>query len=218
MDSRFAVAKAPDKKSTGVAKQMWERLIANAFYIPSRVDGLVLGGRAIVYAAFFVWGWSFILATMESNEIGRSFMHNIDLVFHEAGHVVFRPFGRFLMILGGSLGQLLMPAIAMLVLLWKNRDPFGASIGLWWVAQSMMDLAPYINDARSGSLMLLGGVTGSDMPGVHDWRNILSDLGMLQYDNRIARITDTFGELLMLVAFVWGGYILFRQNKVRART
>ncbi len=218
MDSRFAVAKAPDKKSTGVAKQMWERLIANAFYIPSRVDGLVLGGRAIVYAAFFVWGWSFILASMESNEIGRSFMHNIDLVFHEAGHVVFRPFGRFLMILGGSLGQLLMPAIAMLVLLWKNRDPFGASIGLWWVAQSMMDLAPYINDARSGSLMLLGGVTGSDMPGVHDWRNILSDLGMLQYDNRIARITDTFGELLMLVAFVWGGYILFRQNKVRART
>lgn len=82
----------------------------------------------------------------------------------------------------------------------------------------MMDLAPYINDARSGSLMLLGGVTGSDMPGVHDWHNILSDLGMLQYDNRIARITDTFGELLMLVAFVWGGYILFRQNKVRART
>lgn len=218
MDARFAVATRPVGESAGVATQLWERLIASVIYVPSRVDGGVFAGRVVIYIVFFVWGWSFILATMESNEIGRSFMHNIDLVFHEAGHVVFRPFGRFLMILGGSLGQLLMPAIAMLVLLWKNRDPFGASIGLWWLAQSMMDLAPYINDARSGSLMLLGGVTGSDMPGIHDWRNILSDLGMLQYDNRIARITDTFGEVLMLVAFVWGAYILFRQNKVRRRS
>jgi len=193
----------------------WERLVATVFYVPAQVDSLVLAGRTLVFVVFFVWGWSFILSTMESNEIGHSFMHNVNLVFHEAGHVVFRPFGRFTMILGGSLGQLLMPAIVLVALLWKNHDPFGASIGLWWFGQSLMDLAPYINDARAGQLMLLGGVTGQDMPGVHDWFNILADLRLLQHDHGIAQFVDALGVVIMLLAFAWGAYMLYQQYRRR---
>ena len=65
----------------------------------------------------------------------------------------------------GTLGQLLMPLTVMVALIWKNQDNFGASIGLWWLAQSVMDVAPYVNDARAGRLMLLGGVTGQQWPG-----------------------------------------------------
>jgi len=116
-------------------------------------------------------------------------------------------------ILGGTLGQLLMPLIVMIAFIWQNHDNFGASIGLWWFAQSLMDVAPYANDARAGKLMLLGGVTGQDMPGVHDWHNILSDLNLLQQDHRVAAGFDTTGELLMWLSFLWGGYILYLQRR-----
>ena len=40
-----------------------------------------------------------------------NFLHLIDLVFHEAGHVIFAFFGRFIAVLGGSLNQVLIPAL-----------------------------------------------------------------------------------------------------------
>lgn len=189
----------------------FRRLLNTLLYVPESIGRSKLLGHALIFLVFFIWGWSFILMSMQSNEIGSSFMHNINLVFHEAGHVIFRPFGRFMTILGGSLLQLLVPVVVMVAFIWKNHDNFGASIGLWWLSQSMMDLAPYINDARAGQLMLLGGVTGTDMPGIHDWRNILTDLGLLRQDHTIARMTDMMGELFMLISFVWGAYILYLQ-------
>jgi hypothetical protein len=138
-------------------------------------------------------------------------MHLINLVFHEAGHVLFMPFGRFMMVLGGTLGQLLMPAIAGSVLLLKNRDAFGASIALWWLGQSVMDTAPYINDARDLDLMLLGGGTGRDRPGMHDWENILLDLGLIEQERAIAAAADGVGALLLLAGLAWGAAVLYRQ-------
>ena len=44
-----------------------------------------------------------------------SFIHTVNLVFHEAGHVIFAIFGnRTLTILGGSLNQLLIPFIVLI--------------------------------------------------------------------------------------------------------
>lgn len=192
-----------------------QRLKATVLYVPPQTDSLAWNARAAVFVVFFLWGWSFILMSLDGNQIGQSFMHNINLVFHEAGHVVFRPFGRFMTVLGGSLGQLLMPLVVMIALIWKNADNFGASLGLWWFAQSLMDVAPYVADARAGRLMLLGGVTGQDMPGVHDWHNILGTLGMLQHDHQIAATVDMLGQTLMLLSFVWGGYILRLQYRNR---
>ncbi|CAN0530580.1 unnamed protein product, partial [Scytosiphon promiscuus] len=98
----------------------------------------------IIYGVFVFWGWDFIAMDFESNEIGRSWFHNVDLIFHEAGHVLFMPFGRYVSILGGSLFQILVPLFLMFAFLVKNKDGFAASICLWWAGQSAMDLAPYI--------------------------------------------------------------------------
>src|SRR5258705_241221 len=86
-------------------------LVARLIYVEPRTDPIYFWGRVAAYVLFFVWGWYFILLDFRSNEIGHSFMHRVDLVFHEAGHIVFMPFGSFMMILGGTLGQLLMPII-----------------------------------------------------------------------------------------------------------
>jgi hypothetical protein len=179
--------------------------------VPDQVNPVVFGGRVLAYLLFFVWGWMFILHSVESNYVAESFMHNINLIFHEAGHLIFSPFGKFISTLGGSLSQLLMPAIVAGAFLLKNRDPFGASVGLWWLGQNCMDLAPYLNDARSMTLPLLGGVTGQDVADYHDWEYLLRHLHLLEADHFLAHSAQACGVMLMLIAFVWGGYILFRQ-------
>ena len=179
--------------------------------VDARPDPLVFYGRCALYLLFVIWGLYFITLDLRTNEIGQSFMHRVNLVFHEAGHVLFMPFGHFMMVLGGTLGQVLMPMIAGAALLLKNRDAFGASLALWWLGQSVMDTAPYINDARDLKLQLLGGGTGQDRPGIHDWENILLDLNLIEHERGLAIAADRLGEAIMILAFVWGGAVLHRQ-------
>jgi hypothetical protein len=141
-----------------------------------------------------VWGFYFLSLDYRSNEIGNSFLHNVDLVFHEAGHVFFQFFGRFMMFLGGSLFQVMLPFMLAGAFLIINKDGFAASACLWWTGQSLMDLAPYIGDARALRLPLLGGGTGADVPGMHDWANILRRLGWLDYDQQIASGVNLVGS------------------------
>jgi ribosomal protein L40E len=170
-------------------------------------DSMTFYGRAAVFVAMVWWGWAFIVTPLETNYTGESFLHLVNLPFHEAGHILFIPFGRFMTILGGTLGQILMPMICLGTFLVKTRDPFGAAAALWWTAESLMDIAPYINDARAMDLMLLGGVTGKETDG-HDWNNILTMLDLLAWDHPLAHLTYNLGILLMLASFLWGGTLL----------
>jgi hypothetical protein len=193
----------------------WSR-VATQWLIESdtTTDSMTFYGRAAVYLLLVWWGCSFIIAPLEANYTGESILHLVNLPFHEAGHVVFAPLGRFMMILGGTLGQVLMPVFCLGTFLVKTRDPFGASVALWWTAESVMDVAPYINDARALELILLGGVTGKETDG-HDWNNLLTMLGWLEYDHRLAQLAQALGILLMLASFAWGGVILWRHYQRR---
>jgi hypothetical protein len=204
---RLPVRDAAEDAEASSAGRLREWLFPAA----ERVDPVGFYGRCALYLAFALWGLYFVSLDLRSNEIGASFMHRVNLVFHEAGHVVFMPFGHFMMVLGGTLGQLLMPIIAGVALLYKNRDAFGASLALWWLGQSLMDIAPYINDARDLQLMLLGGGTGQDRPGMHDWENILLDLGMIEHERGIALAAERLGELVLLLGLAWGARTLWQQ-------
>ena len=85
------------------------RALETLLYVPEKTDPLSFYGRAITLGFFALWGISFILTGIDWKAINGSFMHNINLPFHEFGHVLFAPFGRFMQILGGSLFQILMP-------------------------------------------------------------------------------------------------------------
>ncbi len=188
------------------------------FHVEPRVNVLVFWCRVAVWVCLSLWGWYFIQTRYDEvigglPEINYSFMHRVDLVFHEAGHVIFIPLGRFMSVLGGSLGQLMIPGLVLGMFLFKYRNAFGASVGLWWLAQSLMDIAPYIADARAQQIILLGGGTGRDRPGMHDWNNILNDLGMLEHDHAIAATAEVSAEALMLLAIAWGAFLLYRQSE-----
>jgi hypothetical protein len=174
----------------------------------------VFGGQVLFFLIIVIWGLKFIFMPMASNYVFDSIWHLINLPFHEFGHILFRPFGRLMTSLGGSIAQVLMPVICLAVFLIKTRDTFAASFCLWWTGQNFMDLAPYINDARSLTLPLLGGNTGRTSPyGFHDWEFILQETKLLRYDHVLANFADKIGRFLMIVAFIWGGYILFKQYK-----
>ena len=108
-----------------------------------------------------------------------------------------------------------MPLACLAVFLLKTRDPFASSFALWWLGENFKDLAPYINDARSLTLPLVGGNTGRTSPyGFHDWEFILNEAGMIKYDHALAQTLDKFGSFLMICALVWGAYLLYQQYKL----
>lgn len=178
-------------------------------HIPDRVDALQFGFRLALLAGLTVWSWVLIGLDYRTGEMGESFLHRPILVFHEAGHVLFMPLGHWLMVLGGTLGQLIMPAVLAGALLLKNRDPFGAAVGLWFFGVSVLDVAPYMYDALHPQLMLLSGSTGEE--GGHDWIYLFSSLGLLAKSQLIGALTHKLGALLVLLALGWGVWLLRRQ-------
>jgi hypothetical protein len=177
----------------------------------------VFWGKIIFLLVLIVWGLIFIFSPIEGDAIGRSFMHLINLPFHEAGHILFSFLGDFMRVLGGTLTQILIPLVCVGVFV-RQRDIFGASCGLWWTGQSFIDAAPYIYDARAGELMLLGGVTGQDAPEYHDWHNMLDRLSMLSYDHGIAYTSKTLGIILIIASWLWAGWFLFSYYSNRGKT
>ena len=179
------------------------------FSVKADPDPIILAMKTALIVAIFAWGLKLFFVPVE--QAGNNILHYVNLPFHEAGHIFFSLFGEFLTVLGGSLLQLIMPMICVVVLLLKTRDPFGASVALWWFGENFIDMAPYINDARSLELMLLGGVTGKEKPGFHDWENILGTLGILPYDHIIATGAMWFGLICMLLGCSWAGCLLFKE-------
>jgi hypothetical protein len=174
--------------------------------------------QALLLLGLVVWGCTLIFSSIAGNTAGESLLHLVNLPFHEAGHVFFRPFGQFMTSLGGTLGQLLVPLICLAVLLLKTRDPFGASVCGWWFGENLLDIAPYIGDARAGQLPLVGGNFGHSSPyGFHDWEYLLTETGLLRYDTTLAKLAHVSGSLVMVAAMGWAGCLIWRQIKGTAR-
>jgi len=181
------------------------------------VDNLMYrGGRFLLLLGLLWLSWDLIFSPIDywqGNAASRSFLHSINLPFHEFGHIMFRAFGRFMASLGGSLGQLLMPATCLVVLLWKTRDAFGAAVCLWWLGESLLDLVAYINDAAHLSMPLLGGNEGSSSPyGFHDWEFILTEAGLIQNAENIALFIHVAGSLVISLALFWMLILMIKRN------
>lgn len=206
----FDASADDDNTEPGRLQMLIQQLREAVRYVPPRVDPAVFWGRVILLVLFTIWGLRLIWMDHRTGEFGASFLHGPLLVFHEAGHVIFRLFGEFVTILGGTLGQLLMPAILCGALLVKNRDPFGAAIGLWLVGVSLLDVAPYVYDALHPQLVLLGGRTGEE--GGHDWIYLLSETGLLKRAQGLGWLVHKLGALVMLISVAWAGWILWQQS------
>ncbi|MGM0443738.1 MAG: hypothetical protein ACQEQV_06075 [Fibrobacterota bacterium] len=147
----------------------------------------------------------FIFHPLDGTWINGHFLHGVNLIFHEAGHIIFSPFGAIITSLGGSLMQLIIPAVFLgHFTLWR-QDISGAVFALAWIGQNFIDIAPYTADARAGVMPLLGGNFGRTAPyGFHDWNFILTELNLLQHDIFLAKIFHFMGAALICTALFWG--------------
>ena len=189
-------------------QESWFNIIARILtYVPEEVNGFVLAGRVLTLLGLFIWGCFFIATGINWAVVFGSFMHDINLPFHEFGHILFMPFGEFMHILGGSLFQVLLPLGLMSAFLIQRRDTFAASVMLWWTGQSFIDLSPYIGDAQYRIIPLVGGASEE----FHDWGNLLTMMNLLDSTRTLARFDFGLGATLMLLASAWGAYVLYRQ-------
>jgi hypothetical protein len=216
---RSGEAAAPSLPTAGQRRMAGREL--RALFLPPepKADWVTVAARAALFLVLLVWGIRLMSSTIADNAVGQSFLHLINLPFHEAGHIFFRPLGDFMQSLGGTLGQLLMPAICFGVLLVQTRDPFGASVALWWLGENFLDIAPYIDDARAGVLPLLGGNLGHSAPyGFHDWEYLLTETGLLGLDHTLARVSFALGCVIMLAALAWGAILLHGQYQAATQS
>ena len=121
-----------------------------------------------------------------------------NLLFHEAGHVVFSFLGEFIGIMGGTFLQLAIPA-GLAVAFFRQSQMFSASVMLFWYGENYFGIAHYIKDARAQILPLVGGE-------IHDWGYMLGRFHLLLYDQLIGNAAWCAGLMTVITAVVAGIY------------
>lgn len=188
----------------------WQRFYLYTCFMPSDRHESALWGHIVIFICFAFWGLRFIVNGVDWAYTGSSFMHSVNLPFHEYGHLMFSPFGEFWMILGGSLFQILLPLFPLLAFMVLQRDNFAASIMLWWSGQNFIDIAPYIADAPVRAIPLISGNDDS-----HDWWNLLSMSGSLEHSDAYATLCFVAGVVVILLSNFWSGHLLWIEFRGR---
>ena len=145
---------------------------------------------AVILTVYFLW--------IAFDPMAGSFLDIVDLPIHETGHLLFRPFGEFLGIAGGSLFQVIVPCVFVGYFIWRH-EYYSAAIVLFWVGQSLLNVWVYASDAVVMRLVLTSGLTGAE-GGFHDWNYLLSQTGLLDSTKMVAGIIRMVGTLVIVSA------------------
>ena len=130
----------------------------------------------------------------------------IDLFIHEGGHFIFRIFGQWVYILGGSLMQVLLPGLAVFVAFRQDRRWIG--LPLFWLGENLVNVSVYIFDAPYKKLHLIARGL------IHDWNWLLNG------DQTSAEVLGTIVQGLGIVTCVaaigfgvWFAISIFREGE-----
>jgi hypothetical protein len=145
--------------------------INQAAWRPVSAWGLLGAAVFVAYIAYRMWfgaGWV-------------PLVDDANLAVHEAGHPLVGLFSDRFAVYGGTLFQLLFPAICMLEF-WRRR--WTTSYGLCgiWFGQNLLNVARYVADARAMQLPLVSFGEHA----LHDWNTILLRWGLLRQDIALA--------------------------------
>ncbi len=128
-------------------------------------------------------------------------LDHVNLIFHEAGHMLLMPLGETVMLLGGSLMQLLVPLACGAAFLTRG-DRYAAGLMGVWAGQSLANVSAYVADARDRALPL---ITGD--PDTHDWWQLLGGWGALDAAPGLARLLLALAFALVVASVLlalWG--------------
>jgi hypothetical protein len=141
------------------------------------------------------------------------FLDRVDLVVHEAGHLLFTWFGEFIMVTGGTVLQLAVPA-GIAVYFYLRRELFSSSVAIFWVGQSLFNVSVYVKDAQAMALPLVSVGGGDDT--IHDWNYLLLKLNLLRWDQAIGNMVSVLGALVIIASVVLAFYFSFDREEAEA--
>jgi hypothetical protein len=168
--------------------------------------------RAILFVASAFYGL-FLFQLVR----GSGFPQYMDLVFipiHEGGHLLFRFFGEFLAVAGGTLLQLSVPLMLASYFVF-HRQVQGAAFCIFFFFEQFLPIATYMADARAQELPLL--TVGDTDYVIHDWNYLFTRLGVLDRDTQIAQIMRVIGWIGMLGTVGWMVWRSLRSQEVESR-
>jgi hypothetical protein len=154
--------------------------------------------KAIFAAVLAVYGIILVSSPSEYR-----FLDRVDLVIHEAGHMLFRWFGEFLMVIGGTLGQLGVPA-GIAVYFYLRSERFSSAVSLFWFGQNFFNISNYIKDAQAMEMPLVSIGGGEDT--IHDWNYLLLKFNVLRHDHAIGSSFVVIGALIIVISVVAAFY------------
>ena len=187
-----------------------QRLLGAFTHVPAQVLRTywylrIAGIAAMVLATL----WLLLRYDLESGKGGLWLVHAFITPFHEFGHLAFKPFGEFMMLAGGTIGQHAVCVGLGAYFLVRNRDPYAAALMLWVFGYSVLAMATYMYDAWNPQMTLLTGRTGDT--GAHDWIDLFGDMGLLPRAQAIGRTFHKLAYVVQFAAIGWAAWLVAKQ-------
>ena len=147
--------------------------------------------------ALLGWGafYALFLLYAAANTSGFLFIDHANLMFHEFGHALFGWAGYYTQILGGTIGQLLVPLACTAVFVYRQQTT-AVAFCAFWTFQNLLYVATYMADARTSALPLVGSEES-------DWTILFTHWGVLQQDRAIAAWVRGIGWTGMIGSVAW---------------
>lgn len=123
-------------------------------------------------------------------------LDNANLIFHEAGHFIFMPFGNTVSVLGGSLMQVIVPLI-FIIYFFLTSKRLSASLVMMWLGQNLINISVYAGDAMKMQLSLI-----TNDPSMHDWNHLFLTWGCLRQTDSIANVIYIVGLTIIIIAVI----------------
>ncbi|HME01107.1 MAG TPA: hypothetical protein VKM93_27815 [Terriglobia bacterium] len=153
---------------------------------PARIGWLVF------YAIFLLYALN--------NRTGTLLIDYVFLPIHEGGHLLFSYFGHTLMVAGGTILQLGVPLLLAIYFAFQ-RQPTGVAFCSFFFFENFLNVATYMADSRRMELQYV--TVGDPDLAEHDWFSMFSQMGVLEYDTKIATVVRLLGWLGMIAVVLW---------------
>jgi len=153
---------------------------------PARLGWLAFYGLFLLYAL--------------ANRSGFLLIDYVFVPIHEGGHLLFSYFGHTLMVAGGTLLQLGVPLLLAIYFTLQRQAP-GAAFSAFFFFENFLNVATYMADSRRMELQYV--TVGDPDFAEHDWATMFTQMGVIQFDTRIASVVRALGWLGMIAVTLW---------------
>jgi hypothetical protein len=158
--------------------------------------------------AWLMFYFLFLLYAAASTS-GFLIIDYVNLMIHEGGHFFFSWFGDTIRILGGTLGELIVPLLCFAYFWWK-RETTAVAFCSFWFFENFLYIGTYMSDARVSALPLVGADDS-------DWTILFTQWNILIHDQQIGHTMRALGWLGMLATVSWLAYRVYRDAKENRR-